>query len=183
MDLDFNTAEAGGDFTPIPNGTEVPLVMWLVPGHTDCNPGDKLLHLNKAGDKHMIVAEYNVTDGPYKGRKWKEWHVMDGSETAANITRKHIRSVVEASRGIAPNDNSPAAVQARDLRATGLAGALHGAQFNAVVGVDGDWNRIKYVKEASKGGATAAQVQPAGQPAATPAAPAAAPNNLPDWAR
>ncbi len=154
--FDFNDADKqGGDFELIPAGTEVPVMMALRPGgHGEGG----WLRQSNAGDKLMLDCEFTVTSGEYANRKFWGMMVVEGSEKAANISRATLRAILEATRGIDPNDQTTAAQQARVV--TGW-GDFNAAEFIAKVGIErgkdgyADKNKLQTVVHGQKATGTA----------------------------
>lgn len=136
-DFDFNNAEpqrGGGDFAPIPEGTIVLVVSKLRPGgHGHGN----WLKANNDGSCLMADFEFVIDGGEFDRRKiWSLWVVegdTDGQKKAANISRSRLRAMLESAHRIDPADDSPQAMQARQV--DGWQG-FDGLKFCARVGIE-----------------------------------------------
>lgn len=135
-DLDFNSAPTQSEL--IPDGTMAPVVLSLIYGDAG---EDNELHSSKVSQALMLSLEATVTEGQYARRKfWPRYYMgaasgamSEGQETAVGVSRKVIRAIVEAARGIGPTDETPAAIKARRLNGYR---DLSGMEFWCVVGVE-----------------------------------------------
>lgn len=99
--------------------------------------GSHPLLTNSGKGSEYLDAEFEVVGGTFQGTKI--WDVMlfsgqsQGQQTAASITRSRLRAMLEASRGIMPNDQSPAAAQARKINGFE---DLQGIEFPIRVGAE-----------------------------------------------
>jgi hypothetical protein len=132
--MDFNDAGPQRSFAVIPADTIAPLQLKIRRG----NAGpDGMLKRSKAGDSEALDCELVVVEGPYAKRKL--WSLMtvtgttEGHATAAEITRRLLRGILESARGIRPDDMSEVAKQGRQI--TGY-GDLDGLRFIGRIGVE-----------------------------------------------
>jgi hypothetical protein len=97
---------------------------------------DGLLKRSARGDCEMLDLEFVVVDGPYARRKFWENMIQagttDGHAKAAEINRGKLRSILESSRNVRPDDVSP---QARTARTVSLKD-FDGLNFIAKVGIE-----------------------------------------------
>jgi hypothetical protein len=118
MPYDYTDAPPSRDIELIPHGTVATVVMHIRAGGAG---EDGLLKRSKIGDCEMLDCEFVVAEGQYKGRKFWEYMVLegttDGHAEAAKISRGRLRTIIESARGIEPGDVSP---QARAARTVGL---------------------------------------------------------------
>jgi hypothetical protein len=79
---------------------------------------DGMLTRSEDGRCEMLVCEFTVVDGKYKGRKVFEYWVLagttDGHAKAEEINRGRLRAILESALGIKPKDTSPQAIAARN---------------------------------------------------------------------
>jgi hypothetical protein len=157
--LDFNTAETQSEL--IPDGTTAHVRISVVVGDGKNPPrADALIKASKS-ESLMLTLEAVVTEGKFARRRFWPRYFMgldsgkltEGQETAVGISRKMIRAIVEAARGIGPTDETPAAMKQRVLTSYE---DLDGMEFWCVIGIekgrDGfdDKNVIKRVLPAGK---------------------------------
>lgn len=192
---DFNSAEDQNNFDVIPKGTLVKVRMTIRPGGYDDESqgwtGGYATQSLTTGSVYLN-CEFVVLDGPYAKRKmWSliGLHSPKGPEWA-NMGRAFVKGILNSSRGLHPQDNSPQAQQARRIQ--GFAD-LDGIEFVAKVEMDKDQNGDdkNVIKTAitpdHKDYATVSgnTVQPAAstQLAPSPQASASAPTGRPSWAQ
>lgn len=140
--FDFNSANDQGSFDLIPKGTLVHVRMTIRPGGYD-DPAQGwtggYATRNDATGSVYLNCEFVVLEGPYARRKmWSliGLHSPKGTEWA-NMGRTFIKAILNSARGIHPNDNGPAAQNAR--RIGGFAD-LDGIEFLGRV----DWEKDQY---------------------------------------
>jgi len=124
MTLDFNSAEeqfdgVSSDFSPIPEGTIVDVLLTIRPG--GAGP-DGILKQSQRSDAQYLDCEYTVTNGEYERRKfWGNLTVAGGSlddkgnSKAGNISKRTIRALLESCYSIDPKDMGEDAKAARTL--------------------------------------------------------------------
>jgi len=192
---DFNSAEDQNNFDVIPKGTLVKVRMTIRPGgYDDASQGWTGGYATQSMTTGSVYlnCEFVVLDGPYAKRKmWSliGLHSPKGPEWA-NMGRAFVKGILNSSRGLHPQDNSPQAQQARRIQ--GFAD-LDGIEFVAKVEMDKDQNgddknvvktaitpdHKDYAAVAGKPTQAAASSQ---QP--SPSQPAAnAPTGRPSWAQ
>lgn len=133
MPYDYSDAKSRGDFEVIPAGTVATVALHIEPG----NAGDDgLLTRSKDGACEMLVAEFTIVDGEFKGRKVWERMILAGTTPghaqAADISRSTLKAVLDATRGLKPDDMSDAARAARTVELKDF----EGATFLAKLGVE-----------------------------------------------
>lgn len=181
MAISFNDAQPQqyGEFELIPDGTVAPVRLIV--------RGEKV---TKAGDARMLDCEFVVTAGTYAKRKvWSNMMITsngsDGHDKAVQITMSSVRAMLESAYGIAEDDKSPEAMQARTINDWP---DLDGLEFVAKFGIEkskdpkyGDKNTVRAVGMKAP---EYAGFKPAKPKAAKPAAAAApAPSGgRPAWA-
>ena len=145
MAISFNDAQPqqSGDFELIPADTIAPVRLTIRQEKT-----------TKAGDARMLDCEFIVTAGPYAKRKvWTNMMITsngtDGHNKAVSITMSAVRAMLESAYGLAEDDKSPDAMQARTIN-DWL--DLNGLEFLAKFGIEkskdaqyGDKNTVKAV--------------------------------------
>lgn len=138
---DFNDAEAQqGAFDLIPKGTIVPLRMTIKPGgHDDHSQGWTGGYATESFETGAIylACEFVVTGGPFAKRKmWSNvgLHSAKGP-TWGQMGRSFIRGVLNSSRNVHPQDNTPQAAAARRINSFS---DLDGIEFIARVDVEKD---------------------------------------------
>lgn len=129
MAISFNDAapQQSGDFGFIPDGTIAPVRLTV--------RGEKA---TKAGDARMLDCEFVVTAGPFARRKvWSNMMITsngsDGHNKAVSITMSSVRAILESAYGIADDDKSPEAMQARTINDWA---DLDGLEFLAKFGIE-----------------------------------------------
>jgi len=139
---DFNSAEDQNNFDVIPKGTLVKVRMTIRPGgYDDASQGWTGGYATQSMTTGSVYlnCEFVVLDGPYSKRKmWSliGLHSPKGPEWA-NMGRAFVKGILNSSRGLHPQDNSPQAQQARRIQ--GFAD-LDGIEFVAKVEMDKDQN-------------------------------------------
>jgi hypothetical protein len=148
MTLNFNEAGEQRSFDLVPDRTIVAVQMRIRPGGAG---EDGMLRRSKAGTSEALDVEFTVLDGPFAKRKFWEALLVSGTtqghQSAADITRRKLRAIIESARGIMPNDQREAAVQARNLSSYT---DLDGLCFLVRVGVEparGEYKAKNVLKE------------------------------------
>ena len=189
MPYDYTDAPPSKFEPKIPEGTKTNVAIHIKPGGVG---EDGMLTRSKEGDCEMLAIVFTVADGTYKGEKWPEWWVLegttDGHAKAGEITRRKLKAVLDSAFGLDPNDKSP---EARARRTISL-GELEGMAFMAEIGIEkgrgdyGDKNIVANVITKDKKDWRPVEQPPPfnGGGAAPSAAPpnAAPPIQRPGWA-
>ncbi len=138
---DFNDAEAQhGAFDLIPKGSIVPLRMTIKPGgHDDHSQGWTGGYATESFETGAVylACEFVVIGGPFVKRKmWSNigLHSKKGP-TWGQMGRSFIRAVLNSSRNVHPQDNTPQAAVARRIDSFT---DLDGIEFIARVDVEKD---------------------------------------------
>jgi len=192
---DFNSAEDQNNFDVIPKGTLVKVRMTIRPGgYDDASQGWTGGYATQSLTTGSVYlnCEFVVLDGPYAKRKmWSliGLHSPKGPEWA-NMGRAFVKGILNSSRGLHPQDNTPQAQQARRIQ--GFAD-LDGIEFVAKVELDKDQNGddknvIKTAitpdhKDYAAVSGNTVQAAASTQPASSPQASASAPTGRPSWAQ
>jgi hypothetical protein len=117
----------------IPRDTIATLVLHIRSGGVG---EDGMLTRTSKGDAEMLVCEFTLADGAYKGRKVFENLLLegttDGHAEAAKISRSKLRAILDSALGLKPDDISP---QARAARTVSLK-RFEGMTFPGKVGVE-----------------------------------------------
>jgi len=96
---------------------------------------DGMLTRSSDGGCEMLAVVLTVADGKYKGEKFPEWWVLngttDGHAKAREITLRKLKAIIDSAFGLDPNDKSP---EARARRTISL-GQLEGMAFMAEIGI------------------------------------------------
>ena len=133
MPYDYSTAQPAREFTIMPAGSVVTVSLHLRPGGAG---EDGILKRSAKGDCEMIDAELTVIDGEFKGRKIWEYWILEGTsagqQQAAEISRATLKAILDATRGLEPNDMS---AEARAKRTVELKD-FEGATFMVKLGVE-----------------------------------------------
>jgi len=133
MPYDYSTAQPARSFDTMPAGTIVTVSLHLRPGGAG---EDGILKRSARGDCEMIDAELTVTDGEFKGRKVWEYWILEGTsagqQQAAEISRSTLKAILDATRGLEPNDMS---AEVRAKRTVELKD-FEGATFMVKLGVE-----------------------------------------------
>lgn len=134
--FDFNSA-ASNSFDLIPENTIAPMVMTIRPG--TAGDGGWLTQSNSS-DAQYLNAEFVVSGGRFKGRKFWQNLVVSGGKVdengqskAGNISRSTLRGILESSRGIKADDESEAAKKARLVSGYG---DFSGMEFVGKIGIE-----------------------------------------------
>ena len=138
---DFNDADAQqGGFDLIPKGIEAVVRMSIKPGgYDDPDMGWTGGYATASEETGAVFlsCEFVLLSSPYAKRKvWSNvgLHSNKGP-TWGQMGRSFIKAVLNSSRGIHPDDHSPEALRARQIR--GFA-ELDGVEFAARIGVEKD---------------------------------------------
>jgi hypothetical protein len=198
--MDFNTAGPQRSFDLIPADTIATLHMTVKSG--GAGEGGWLKR-SKAGDSEALDCEFVVVDGEYAKRKfWTLFTISgttEGQATAADISRRRLRAMLESARGIRPDDESDAA---KEARRTNSWGDFDGLRFIGRIGIEPakgeyraknillevitpnrrEWHHVDQVAKPDRGDNTPTQGSSA---AAAPQKPAATTVAIarPAWAR
>src|SRR5262245_10031383 len=132
MPYDYSDAPPP-QFEPIPHGTIATVVLHIRAGGAG---EDGMLKRSKDGGCEMLDCEFRVADGPYKGRKfWERW-ILEGTTPghakSADINRGTLKAILDSALGLKPDDASP---QARAARTVSLK-QFEGVTFVAKIGVE-----------------------------------------------
>jgi hypothetical protein len=182
---DFNDAEQQQSFDLIPKGTVAPVRMTIKPGgHDDAAQGWTGGYATQSFETGSIflACEFVILDGEYARRKmWSNVGLHSSKGPAwGNMGRTFIRAVLNSSRNIQPQDNSPQAAAARRIQGFN---ELDGIEFVARIDVEKDGrgemrNVVKMAVEPDQTdyprGATSAAPRPAATYQAPPASSAPA---------
>jgi hypothetical protein len=197
MSIDLNDAGPQRSFDVIPANTIASLHLTIRSG--GAGEGGWLKR-SKAGDSEALDCEFVVVDGEYARRKF--WTLLtisgvtEGHATAADVSRRRLRAILESARGIRPDDNSDSAKQARR---TNSWGDFDGVRFVGKIGIEPakgnfkakntllevvvpgrqEWRQVEQVSKEANAAASPQQAAPV-TAAAAAAAPAIA---RPQWAR
>ena len=177
---DFNDAEQQQSFDLIPKGTVAPVRMTIKPGgHDDAAQGWTGGYATQSFETGSIflACEFVILDGEYARRKmWSNVGLHSSKGPAwGNMGRTFIRAVLNSSRNIQPQDNSPQAAAARRIQGFN---ELDGIEFVARIDVEKDGrgelrNVVKMAVEPDQPdyprGATSAAQRPAAAYQASPA--------------
>jgi len=94
----------------IPEGTKTTVVIHVKQGGVG---EDQMLTRSKDGGCEMLAVVFTVADGAYKGEKFPENWVLegttDGHAKAGEITRRKLKAILDSAFGLDPNDKSPEA--------------------------------------------------------------------------
>jgi hypothetical protein len=134
MPFDYSTAPAPrGDLEAVPQGTIATVSLHIKAGSVG---EDGMLTRSQDGSCEMLVAEFTIIDGPYKGRKIWERMILVGSTPghaqAIDISHGTLKAILDATRGLKPDDMSDAARAARTVELR----AFEGATFLAKLGIE-----------------------------------------------
>lgn len=159
LNFDSNEIESQDSFEPVPAGWYT-----VVATSSEMKP-------TKAGNGEYLAIEFDVTSGPYKGRKlWDRLNLNNSNQVAVDIARRALAAICRAVGVLQVTDSSQ----------------LHGLPLQAKVayvedsfGNYGPKNEIKAYKALV--GATQAIAPDPGKVAAPVNAPAA--GNTPPWLR
>jgi len=116
MPYDYTDAPPARDFEVIPAGEIVTVSLHLRYGGAG---EDGVLKRSKDGGCEMLDMELTVIDGQYKGRKFWEYMVVDGTTSghaqAADITRGILKAIIDSAKGLMPDDISAEGRAARTV--------------------------------------------------------------------
>jgi hypothetical protein len=132
--FDYSTAPPPRDIELVPHGTIATLITHLRPGGVG---EGGLLKRSKDGGCEMLDIEFTVVDGLYKGRKFWEYFVVngttDGHAQAVEISNGRLKAILDSALGIKPDDMSPQARVARTVDYKDF----EGKTFVGKVGIEG----------------------------------------------
>lgn len=142
--LDFNDAVEQKEMSghgPIPKDSIVLFQMEIrqPPSNKELEDLDqsdpKRMWITKSGtgNNHYLDCEFTVLSPSFDGKRVWQKLTQIGTDTACRISNSFLRAVLEANRGIMPNDASPAAVEARKV--SGYQD-FNGLKFPGVVGYE-----------------------------------------------
>jgi hypothetical protein len=132
MPYDYTNAPPS-QFDLIPHGTVATVVLHIRAGGVG---EDGMLKRSAKGDCEMLDAEIAVADGIYKGRKfWERW-ILEGTTSghakSIEINRGTLKAILDSALGLRPDDVS---AQARAARTVSLK-QFEGKTFIAKIGVE-----------------------------------------------
>lgn len=139
---DFNSADDQRGFDVIPKGTLAKVRMTIKPGgHDDASQGctGGWATRNNTTGAVYLNCEFVVLEGKYARRKiWSLIGLYSAKgPDSANIGRAFIKGILNSSRGVSNKDNSPAAQNARRIKALG---DLDGVEFAARIDIEKNQN-------------------------------------------
>jgi hypothetical protein len=147
MAYDFNTASEQRSFDVIADKTIAVVQLNIRPGDAGENG---LLKRSRTGTSEGLDCELVVVGGPNDKRKFWDWMTIsgttDGHATAADITHRKLRAIIESARGIKPTDVSEAAKKARVVEYADF----NGIRFLAQIGVEpakGDYRAKNFLAQ------------------------------------
>jgi hypothetical protein len=116
MAIDFNQAELQkeGGSGAIPEDSIIPFRMTIRPPKAGKEGSTHAMFCRSSKGNEYIDVEFTAM-GTFEGRKVWQNFTLVGSETAAKISMRTLRAIVESSRGISPTDASPQATAGRQL--------------------------------------------------------------------
>jgi hypothetical protein len=116
MAYDYSDAKPPRDFEVIPAGEIVTVSLHLRYGGAG---EDGVLKRSKDGKCEMLDVEFTIIDGKWKGRKIWQFFVVDGTDPghaqAADITNSTLKAIIDAAKGLMPDDISAEARAARTV--------------------------------------------------------------------
>lgn len=114
--IDLNTAELQreGGAGAIPEDSIIPLKMTIRPPKAGKEGSTHAVFCRSGKGNEYIDVEFEAL-GTFAGRKVWQNFTLVGSDTAAKISMRTLRAIVESSRGISPSDASPKATAGRQL--------------------------------------------------------------------
>ena len=114
--FNYSDAPPPRDLESIPQGTIATCILHIRPGNVG---EDGLLTRNKDGTCEMLNCEFVIADGLYKGRKFWEYLVMEGTTPghaqSIDINRGTLKAILDSALGLDPNDKSDKAQAARTV--------------------------------------------------------------------
>jgi hypothetical protein len=116
MPFNYSDAPPPRDFELIPQDTIATHVLHIRPGGVG---EDGMLKRSARGDCEMLDCELIIADGLYKGRKYWEYWVMegttDGHAKSIDWNRGTLKAILDSALGLDPNDKSDKAQAARTV--------------------------------------------------------------------
>lgn len=114
--IDMNNAElqGNGGAGPIPEDSVVPFTMTIRAPKAGKEGTTHAMFCRSPKGNEYIDVEFEA-QGTYAGRKVWQNFTLAGSETAAKISMRTLRAIVESARNISPSDASPTATAGRQL--------------------------------------------------------------------
>lgn len=150
--MDFNTAEKAASEV-IPADTRAHILLSIKPG----GKGPEGLYSESKNQLWFLDLECTVMGGPHDKRKFwprlligsANGELTEGQQKGVDISRRTLRSIVEAMHKISSVDDSPAAMEKRKLRSLKT---IDGIELEAIIGVEkskdpqyNDKNNIKRI--------------------------------------
>ena len=116
MPYDYSDSKPPRDLEVIPAGEVVTVSLHLRHGGAG---EDGVLKRSRDGGCEMLDIEFTILDGKFKGRKFWQLMVVDGSTPghaqAADITRSTLKAILDSAKGLMPDDISAEARAARTV--------------------------------------------------------------------
>jgi hypothetical protein len=148
--LDLNTAQTLKSFEIIPRGEIVLVRTFIKPGGYN-DPSrhytDGIVTHNTSTGTMYLAMEYTITAGKYKGRKvWGQIGLYSPKGPAwGDMGFSFIRALIDSSKGLASDDMSPNAQEARRISGfKDLDNLIFVARIDVEMGIKGERNTIKY---------------------------------------
>lgn len=141
--MDLNDAKHQKMYGPVPAGSSVKVRMELIPCSKP-HPKDERIFVTNRG-QYMLSCKFTVVAGTYEDVSWRElWmlpaemqpkgvELTTGHLKGCTITATKMRAILEAVRGVRPNDTSTEARAARNFKTIG---DFDGMEFPTKVGID-----------------------------------------------
>jgi hypothetical protein len=120
-------------FDLIPHGTVATVVLHIRAGGVG---EDNMLRRSNDGGCEMLDCKFVVADGPYKGRKFWEYLILEGTTEghakSVRINRGTLKAILDSALGLKPDDESPQARAARTVSPK----QFEGMTFIAKIGIE-----------------------------------------------
>lgn len=114
--VDFNYAETQRTNSGfIPDDSIVTLQMTINPPKFGKEGDSHPLFCRSAKGNEYIDVEFEVVGGNFAGHQFRQFFTLVGSESAAKISMRTLRAIIESARGISPSDISPVATASRQI--------------------------------------------------------------------
>jgi hypothetical protein len=181
MSYDYTDAPPSKFEPKIPAGTKATVVIHIKPGGVG---EDGMLTRSKDGGCEMLVVALTAADGQYKGEKFFENWILegttDGHAKAGEITRRKLKAILDSAFGLDPDDSS----QETRARRTISLRQLEGMAFMAEIGIEKgsgdyrdknivaavitkdkkDWRPVEQLPPFNGGGSTGSSMPPQSAP-------------------
>lgn len=145
--FDFNSADKGSTFDPIPTGTAARVHMQIKPGGVG---PEGMVTQSGNTEAQYLECVFTIMLGQYAKRKiFQNIMVANVSDKCLNLSRSTFRQMLESARNIKPDDVSKQAAKAREVTSFN---DFQDLEFAVKIGLEkdktgmyGDKNKISFI--------------------------------------